>query len=93
MTNQDTTTAGEAYYYVLATAPTGSSVTVNPNANKAYDAMNIQLQATGAAGSGSTTVTYTVMKHVNGTDASTDTAVPGLTPITQQYTVVAYNRY
>ena len=50
--------------------------------------MNIQLEATGAAGSGSTTVTYTVMKHVNGTDASTDIAVSGLTPITQQYTVV-----
>jgi putative cell wall-binding protein len=88
MTNQDTTTPGKAYYYVLASAPAGSSVTVNPNANKAYGAMNIQLQATGAQGSGSTTVTYTVMKHVNGTDASTDVAVPGLTPITQQYTVV-----
>ena len=67
MTNQDTTTAGATYYYVLATAPTGSSVTVNPNANKAYGDMNIQLLATGATGSGSTTVTYTVMKHVNGT--------------------------
>ena len=88
MTNQDTTTAGDVYYYVLATAPAGSSVTVNPNANKAYDAMNIQLVASGAAGSGSTTVTYTVMKHVNGTDASTDIAVPGLTPTTAQYTVV-----
>jgi hypothetical protein len=88
MTNQDTATPGATYYYVLASAPSGASVTVNPNANKAYGAMNIQLEATGAPGSGATTVTYTVMKHVNGTAASSDVPVPGLTPITQQYTVV-----
>jgi putative cell wall-binding protein len=88
MSNQDTATPGKISYYVEASAPAGSSVTVNPNANKAYNAMNIQLQATGAPGSGSTTVTYTVMQHVNGQDASTDVPVPGLTPSTQQYTVV-----
>jgi hypothetical protein len=88
MSNQDTLTPGKTSYYVEASAPAGSSITVNPNSNKAYNAMNIQLEATGAEGSGSTTVTYTVMQHVNGTDASTDIPVSGLTPVTQQYTVV-----
>jgi hypothetical protein len=88
MTNQDTATPGKASYYVLATAPAGSSVTVNPNANIAYGERSIQLIASNVQGSGSTTVTFTAMEHINGQPASTDVPVPGLTPITQQYTVV-----
>jgi len=85
MSNQDTLTAGKASYYVQAAATSGNSVSVV--SDKAYNAMNIQLKATGAQGSGSTTITYTVMQHINGSTAA-DTAVTGLTPATQQYTVV-----
>ncbi|MFL0194362.1 cell wall-binding repeat-containing protein [Clostridium sp. WILCCON 0269] len=101
MSNQDTT--GD-YYYVKASAPSSSSVTVV--SDKAYNARNIQLKATGAQGSGSTTVTYTAMQHVQSgstlitsnfpttyasyknADGSYDIPVSAVTPITQTYTVV-----
>jgi len=85
MSNQDTTTSGKVSYYVQATATSGNSVSVV--SDKAYNAMNIQLKATGGQGTGSTTVTYKVMQHINGSTAD-DTVVSGLTPATQQYTVV-----
>jgi len=85
ITNQDIT---QSYYYVKAVSSIPASVAIN--SDTAFDGLNIQLAAVGAAGAGSSTVTYTVYKHTPavGTTAATDVAVSGVTPISQQYTVV-----
>jgi hypothetical protein len=91
MTNQDTVTPGATWYSIVASATSGSTVTINPNANEAYGHKNIQLIAGNT--SGSTTVTYKVMKHINADSANGVAAsvaqLTTLNPITQQYTVVS----
>jgi len=85
MTDQS---SASSYYYVKATyvapaAPAVPSVTIENG--KAFGDENIQLEATGASGSGSTTLQYTVWYHPA---SGSDTQVAGVTPVTQTYTVV-----
>jgi hypothetical protein len=92
------------YYFVAASAPEDASVTVE-GSGQAYDNNNIQLKATGLVGSGTTDVTYTVMKHITAAEYGSlttaeqsayvvdgtgyATAVSGVSPVTEQYTVVS----